>query len=208
MVRDVRICFVGDSLVAGLGDQQCLGWAGRLAVRAAAAELPLTYYNLGVRGQTSSDIAARWEVECAQRLPADCDARVVFSFGTNDTVSEDGTVRVPAADSAANLRRMLRRCADLGWGALVVAPPPTADAEHNTRIAGLDATFTDICAQEQIPYLRIHQPLQHNDIWMAGVATGDGYHPATAAYEQFAAIIAPHWLQWLSAPRTELPVVS
>lgn len=27
---DVRVCFVGDSFVAGVGDAQHLGWAGRL----------------------------------------------------------------------------------------------------------------------------------------------------------------------------------
>lgn len=29
--RDLRICFLGDSFVAGVGDPRCLGWAGRLA---------------------------------------------------------------------------------------------------------------------------------------------------------------------------------
>lgn len=208
MVRDVRVCFVGDSLVAGLGDPQCLGWAGRLAGRAVAAGLPLSYYNLGVRRQTSSDIAARWESECAQRLPAGIDARVVFSFGVNDTVWEGDGVWVPADESAANLRRVLRRCAELGWKALVVAPPPNIDDEHNARITELDDRFTEICGREQVPYLRVHQPLRQNDTWMRELQAADGYHPGAAAYEQFAATIAPHWLQWLSEPRAVLPVVS
>lgn len=206
------MCFVGDSLVAGVGDRHCLGWAGRLAGRAAAAGVPLTYYNLGVRRQTSSDIAARWEAECGPRLAlaeaVECDARVVFSFGVNDTVCENGRMRVPAEESAANLRRLLRRSAELGWHVLVVAPPPNTDTEHNARIAGLDEAFTEIAAQESVPYLRVHQPLLQNDIWMREVSAGDGYHPAAPAYEQFASIIAPHWLRWLSEPRTTLPVVS
>ena len=30
-VRDLRVCFVGDSYVAGVGDTAGLGWVGRLA---------------------------------------------------------------------------------------------------------------------------------------------------------------------------------
>ncbi|WP_227979094.1 GDSL-type esterase/lipase family protein [Nocardia spumae] len=208
MVGDVRVCFVGDSLVAGVGDRGCLGWAGRLAGRAAAAGVPLTYYNLGVRRQTSSDIAARWEAECAQRLTAGTDARVVFSFGINDTLWENGAVRVPVEESAANLRRLLRRSAELGWTVLVVAPPPCADAEHNSRTVELDDRFTEICDRERVSYLRIHQPLRHNDIWMRELRAGDGYHPDAPGYEQIASLIGPHWLRWLSEPGTRLPVVS
>jgi len=207
VVRDVRICFVGDSLVAGVGDGQCLGWAGRLAVRAAGAGQPLTYYNLGVRRQTSADVAARWEAECAPRLSAETDARVVFSFGVNDAVVEDGRVRVPVPDSAANLTAILRRTAERGWTALVVAPPPNADDEHNRRIGELDASYSEVCAAQDVPYVRVHQPLLHNHTWMRAVRDADGYHPGAAGYEEFAALMVPYWLLWLAEPGSALPVV-
>jgi len=198
---------VGDSLVAGVGDGQHLGWAGRLAVRASAAGRPLTYYNLGVRRQTSADIAARWEAECVQRLPADTDARVVFSFGVNDTAIEDGRIRVSERDSVANLIAMLERAAERGWAALVVAPPPNVDDEHNARTEALDAQFTEVCAAQDIPYVRVHQPLRQNATWMRACGEADGYHPGAAGYEEFAALIVPHWLLWLAEPGSALPVV-
>ncbi|WP_067884644.1 GDSL-type esterase/lipase family protein [Nocardia vaccinii] len=207
MIRDVRICFVGDSLVAGMGDGRCLGWAGRLAMRAAGAGQPLTYYNLGVRGQTSADIAARWEAECEQRLTAETDARVVFSFGVNDTVLENGRVRVSASDSAANLTAILRRAAERGWTTLVVAPPPNADDEHNRRIGELDSRYSEICAAQDVPYVRVHQPLLHNHTWMRAIHDADGYHPGAEGYEEFAALMVPYWLLWLAEPGSALPVV-
>jgi acyl-CoA thioesterase I len=208
VTRDVRICFVWDSLVAGVGDGQCLGWTGRLAARADGAGQPLTYYNLGVRRQTSADVAARWERECEQRLPADTDARVVFSFGLNDTMIEDGRIRVVEQDSVANLTTMLRRAAERGWTALVVAPPPIIDDEHNLRTEKLDALFSEVSAAHGVPYVRVHQPLRQNATWMSAVGAGDGYHPGAAGYEEFAALIVPHWLLWLSEPGSALPVVS
>src|SRR5690606_27298725 len=62
--NDLRICFVGDSFVAGVGDPEALGWSGRLTVDAHAAGVAPTAYNLGVRRQTSTDIAGRWQAEC------------------------------------------------------------------------------------------------------------------------------------------------
>ncbi|MBF6328885.1 GDSL-type esterase/lipase family protein [Nocardia transvalensis] len=208
MTRDVRICFVGDSLMAGLGDRQCLGWAGRLAARAIGAGRPVTYYNLGVRGQTSADIAARWEAECEQRLPEGIDARVVFSFGVNDTLLEDGRIRVPTEDSVSYLSTMLRRARARQWETLVVAPPPVGDDEHNGRIEKLDSHFTETCEAEDVPYVRIHQPLRHSDVWMRELSAGDGFHPSAAGYEEFASLIVPLWLLWLSEPGSGLPVVN
>jgi acyl-CoA thioesterase I len=207
VTRDVRICFVGDSLVAGLGDRQCLGWAGRLAVRAIGAGQPLSYYNLGVRRQTSADIAARWEQECAERLPGGVDARVVFCFGVNDTMVEDGRPRVEPERSADHLAGILHRARARGWPVLVVAPPPNADAAHTSRIGELTDLFAAVCERESAPFVRVFDPLRDSTTWMREVTAGDGYHPSGTGYDEFAALIVPHWLLWLAEPGTVLPVV-
>ena len=46
---EIRICFIGDSLVNGTGDEAALGWAGRLCAMANESDIPVTYYNLGIR---------------------------------------------------------------------------------------------------------------------------------------------------------------
>jgi len=55
----VRILAFGDSFVAGAGDPDHLGWLGR----ALQGRPEVTVYNLGVRGDTAADIAARWGAE-------------------------------------------------------------------------------------------------------------------------------------------------
>ena len=96
-MEDLRVCFIGDSFVAGVGDPQHLGWTGRLAAESWRAGRPLTAYNLGVRRQTSLDISHRWLFECEQRLPETADGRVVFSFGVNDTADDEGGQRAAGA---------------------------------------------------------------------------------------------------------------
>src|SRR4029453_5898279 len=64
----VRICVVGDALVAGLGDRKALGWVGRVAARTPQDETPVTLFPLGAPGETSADLAARWWEESRRRF--------------------------------------------------------------------------------------------------------------------------------------------
>ncbi|MER5861725.1 GDSL-type esterase/lipase family protein [Kitasatospora sp. NPDC002040] len=201
MIHNLRICFVGDSYVAGVGDPRFLGWAGRLAARTISAGQPITGYNLGVRRQTSADILSRFEQECVPRLEIADDPRVVLSLGTNDATHEDGRPRVAPAESAANLALLLDRAAARGWATLVVAPPPVADLDHRARTALLDAEFVGVCRAAGVPYIQVHQPLSTNPVWLEEIRLDDGAHPGAAGYDEITALIAPHWDTWLASGR-------
>ncbi|GAB4083142.1 G-D-S-L family lipolytic protein [Modestobacter muralis] len=193
-MSDVRVCAVGDSFVAGVGDPDHLGWVGRLAAR---SPVPLTSYVLGVRGQTSRQVLARWRAECDLRLPADVDGRVVVSFGVNDTTLVDGVPRVAPADSAAHLAALL---ADSPWPVLVVGPPPVDDVAQNGRTAGLDAAFAEVCRERGVPYVGVLTPLLASPVWMREVTTGDGAHPGAAGYAELAVLVRPAWDDWIAEP--------
>ncbi len=197
-MSDIRLCFVGDSLVAGVGDRTALGWPGRLAARTAAAGWPVTWYNLGIRRDTSADIAARWEHECARRLPDGVSAGVVFAFGANDTMVENGRLRVDPQDTVANLTAMFGVARQRGWQPLVVSPPPNIDPEHTRRLADLDVRFEAVCAAEEVRYLRVLEPLSADAVWSRQLADGDGYHPDAEAYERYAQLLAPAWNSWFT----------
>lgn len=198
MNSDLRICFVGDSFVAGVGDPQALGWTGRLTAHAHAAGPAPTAYNLGIRGQTSSDIAARWPAECAARLPRDVLGRVVFSFGVNDSLEVGNRTRVDAGTSAANLGTMIGTARTQEWPVLVVGPPPVDDAAHNRRIAGLDDRFGQVCAERGVRYVSVFHRLRADAVWMEQVRTGDGAHPRAGGYAAFAELVLPTWREWLA----------
>jgi lysophospholipase L1-like esterase len=194
------MCFVGDSFVAGVGDPEHRGWVGRIAARGSAAGLRLTAYNLGVRRETSGEVLARWAAECAQRLPAEADCRVVVSFGVNDTTDENGARRVPLALSGANLATLLDGASAAAWPALVVGPPPVADGAQNERTALVDEAFARICAGRGVPYVPIISRLLDSPRWMAEVAVGDGAHPGAPGYEELADLVWPHWSGWAGSP--------
>src|SRR5690349_13574317 len=135
----MRICFIGDSFVNGVGDDSGLGWIGRLGVALRAAGCDLTLYNLGVRRDTSADIARRWRAEAEARLPEGVDGRLVFAFGTNDGTPGEGPgrVRVPHAESLANAEAILGTAR--AWRpTLMVGPLPVGDdPDTESRIAAL-----------------------------------------------------------------------
>lgn len=191
---DYRICFVGDSFVQGAGDPLCLGWAGRLAQQAIAKGATLTYYNLGIRRNTSRDIAARWLQECASRLPDGSNGRLVFSFGVNDTVMEDGKRRIPEEESITNFREILGN-AGARFPVLMVGPPPLPDDVHNARIAALDHRYAREAEALDLPYLSVFEALKADTHWLAEAHSNDGAHPHRLGYDRFAALVQ-EWNRW------------
>lgn len=191
----MRICFIGDSFVNGTGDSHYLGWAGRICATACNLGYDITYYNLGVRRETSADIKARWLREVSCRLSAEDDG-IVFSFGVNDTTLENGKTRIEFSNSTENICNILNTAKQM-FPVLMVGPPPTVDVEQNFRIARLSNSFAKVCFELDLPYLDIFTPLQSSNIWMREAVENDGYHPSSAGYAELAQLIQ-NWISWLS----------
>lgn len=195
-MKHLRICFVGDSFVNGTGDPECLGWAGRLCVAALQQGHDITYYNLGIRRQTSHQIAQRWQMEVSARLPQEYNGRVIFSFGVNDTAFENGKERVVLEESIENTRQMLLTAKGF-FPTIMVGPPPVLEEEHSRRIVHLSNRLALMCETIEVPYLEICAPLQQVSIWKEEVASNDGAHPRAAGYIALARLVQ-EWTAWKS----------
>jgi len=193
-MKDVRICFIGESFINGTGDSTHLGWTGRLCVALSHQGYPVTYYNLGIRRETSTELALRWQAEAERRLQYGCDNYIVFSFGTNDTTIENGKLRVELINSLKNARQILST-AQRNYPVLMVSPPPTSDEERHIRVKVLSEHFSTLCQELTIPYLDVFSPLLNSPVWMAEVKAGDGSHPNAAGYEELAQLVQS-WSAW------------
>ena len=194
-MRDVRICYVGDSFVNGTGDPTKLGWTGRLSESSQNNTLDITYYNLGIRRETSEDILKRWELECQLRLPKVSENKVVFSFGVNDTVIENGQRRVSLENSIENARTILLK-ASKQYDVIMIGMPPIDDDVQNKRIKELDSKYQELCSALNIPYLSTFKRLLHDKVWRDEVALNDGAHPRDKGYEVLANFIK-NWSGWV-----------
>lgn len=192
----IRICFLGESFVNGTGDPECLGWAGRICVNANKKGHDITYYNLGVRRETSTELKARWLREVTYRLPKEYDGRVIFCFGVNDTTIENSKTRVAFEDSLNNVRSILSEAKQL-YPVLMVSPLPCTDEEQNQRIANLAEEFALVCQELDVPYLDVFPILEKSDIWIEEAKNYDGAHPRAAGYAELAQIV-DNWDAWLN----------
>jgi len=193
-VQDIRICFLGDSLVNGTGDETAQGWVARVCAGAAAKGSPVTCYNLGIRRETSRDILSRWQNECARRLPGFCDGRVVLSCGVNDTVIEEGKTRVDLDESLRNVAEILQGAAKK-YKVLLVGPPPVGDEAHNVRIQVLSNALAEAARLQNIPFIDLFSPMISDVEYKQDVLNNDGAHPTARGYQKLAAIVSssPQW---------------
>ena len=192
--RDLALVFLGASLVAGVGDPKGQGWVTRVVGRTQHPDLELTAYNLGVRGDTSADVLARWATEVPLRWAGRTERRVVLSVGTNDVVSG-----ITLARHRLNLANLLDDAASSGVGAFVVSPPPTADTELNERLEVLVDAQADVCARRGVPFVDCYAPLMGHDQWRTDLAASSvENHPGQAGYGLIAWLVLHNgWTDWL-----------
>jgi acyl-CoA thioesterase-1 len=192
--RDVGIVFVGASLVAGVGDPKGQGWVSRVVGRTHSADLEVTAYNLGVRGDTTADVLARWKSECAPRWAGRAEKRLVISVGGNDAASG-----VTLARHRLNLANILDDAASAGIGTFVVSPPPADDEEINAKLDVLVEAQADVCARRSVPFVDCFRPLLGHEQWQSDLAASRiQHHPGQAGYGLIAWLVLHNgWYDWL-----------
>ena len=192
----MRLIAFGDSMVAGAGDPDHLGWIGR----ALAGRRAVTLYNLGVRRETSDDIAARWRAEALPRITPDEPMRIVFSFGANDCNLEGGRPRTAQAQSLKNAHAMLTGAVALA-PVLLVGPPPMADPGVCARLEGLNDALKALAARLRVPFIDVLQPLMADGLFQAEALAWDGAHPGADGYQRMADLISVHpaWITFTLA---------
>jgi lysophospholipase L1-like esterase len=222
----LRLCFVGDSIVTGVGDIAWQGWPVRLCAVERANGHDLTPYNLGVRGDTSEHIRSRWFAECAARLAPPWTGGIVFAFGVNDICYRAGERRVALRRSIENARDIIGAaaawrptlwigpaCVDPGRQPCRVITNGIAHDFSNGHIEELSTAFEALACSLGVPYLDLYGALLVEAEWTGALSRGDGVHPGGLGYVRLAEVIGqwPAWRSWLTsdlAERVQSPLVT
>lgn len=200
--RDLPVCIIGDSFVAGYGDETGRGWTALLVEAAAREDLHLHATVAGIGGDTSEMILARWD-EVDRRRAAFPTTAVIAEFGVNDVMHVAGAEpgveveRVDEQGTVAALRGMIGRAPRGRF--LVVGPPPVLWDEVNARTVARAEAIASVCAEAGVPFVPTFDALRPGGAWMREVAAGDGAHPGPGGYAQFAEAITRPVLDWLRA---------
>jgi lysophospholipase L1-like esterase len=183
----MRLIAFGDSFVAGVGDPDHLGWVGR----ALAGRRDVTLYNLGVRRETSADVAQRWRREAEPRLTDQEPCRILVSLGANDCLTEAGAPRIAPAKSLLNVRAILSEAQRLR-PVLMVGPPPMVDGGCAARTEALNEALGLLCVRLKTPFIDVYRPLAADGLWLREAQAFDGAHPSAAGYQRMADLVAAH----------------
>jgi acyl-CoA thioesterase I len=198
-VNDRCVLFFGDSFVNGAGDATALGWPGRLVGAAWHAGLPMTAYNLGVRGESTREVARRFRPEAEPRLIPGADNRVVFAVGANDvSLGPTGEQELSTEESVELMAGMLDDAAALGATAMVLSPGPAGIPDHDSRSRALGARFEGLCRERALLYVDVLDGLLAADAWTRTARNNDGIHPSEEGYAALADLVLDGgWLDWL-----------
>jgi len=203
-----RIFCFGDSITLGCNDSQGLGWPGRLCLGLTCGEYSVAAYNLGVNGDTSAHIAARWRDE-AEARSRNSPGLLVFAFGFNDAAHADGRGPQLELDESVATARDLLSTAKSVSKVLWIGPTPLDESVnpmqtsvalwemHNAEIARYDMAYAELAADLGIAYLRLFPEFVDSPRYRAALAAGDCVHPGDDGYAMIAERIAA-WDSWIA----------
>lgn len=192
--REISLVFIGDSFVAGIGDEKALGWTGRVMARTEIPGATIAHYNLGVRGETSGGVAERWQSEGARRFDGASERRLVVQIGHADVAAGTSIAR-----HRLNLANILDEASSQGIAAFVVGPPPSADPDTNEALRPVVDAQRDVCERRGVHFVDTFTPLAGHEQWESDIASSvDGVHPGQAGYGLIAWLVLHHgWGDWM-----------
>lgn len=192
--------FFGDSLTLGVNDKGMLGWTGRFASTLDEPVPPTTFYNLGVRKNSSHAVIDRWKDEVDRRALPESDVRIMFSFGVVDMAAPDGKTIVPLQQSVKNLEALIQEATSTYPidSLRVLSPFPVTQIEHCGRIEELHVAYDAVCRKYGVGYVDAFTYLLSNDDYMGDLQ--DGVHPAEKGCEVLAGYLSkdPSIADWVA----------
>ena len=114
-MRETRLSFIGDELVAGHGDGRALGWTGRVMAR-TPRDADILWTSLAVPGETTAQMSDRWGPEVARRSTHTGINRLVVGLGVADVLAGVSYARFA---TASVLGALIWALLWVGGGALV-----------------------------------------------------------------------------------------
>ncbi len=205
--QPLKILALGDSLVYGFGDPEGGGWVERLRRWWMSPDnVGHILYNLGVRGDRTTQVAQRLEIEFRHRgeLRNRVPDLIILSVGVNDSARlrrPDGRNYTEFADFETEIASLIEQaqqlCPVLFVGMIPVdeTKMPFLDClyyNHADQYRYKEATRL-ACLKKGIPYLDVFQKwMEQSEAWRLKRLTSDGLHPNTLGYQTLLEDVI-HW---------------
>ncbi len=207
------IFIFGDSITQGLWDSKG-GWADRVKAYIQAEEVKTGaknyhyVFNLGVDGNTTKQVLARFEAEANARLWPNAECAFIFATGLNDTLhynnQEFGSSPERYQLELEELTKLAKQHSDkILFVDLTPAdesrtnPAPsssTGKCYTNDRIEQFNKTLHDFCDSVSLACVKVSKTFAEKDF--NGLLL-DGLHPNDEGHEMIFSTVLPSVKDWI-----------
>lgn len=168
----MRVLIFGDSITQGFWDTEG-GWVGRIRKHYDQQMIdntdndPPTIFNLGVSGNSSDDVLARFENETKARATEEL--AFVVAIGVNDARTKAGVNYSDPNRYKQNLSEILRLAKQHSSKIMFVGLTPCVEERSNPvswgdtgytngRIKEFDDALRQFCEEEQLLFVEVFEP--------------------------------------------------
>jgi lysophospholipase L1-like esterase len=189
------LCF-GDSITFGRGEVPSKSWCGRLKDVVEPLGSHHGVYNLGVPGQTSTDLMQRFDTEAQGRIrikrPED-KYLIIIAIGTNDCefdgMPDKGKPRTTPEKFGENISALIARTKSYQADVVFLGLPPidesrTLPFEETSftleRVKLFNNIIKEKCEREAVEFLDVFTLMSKEDY---SSLLADGLHPNSKGYD-------------------------
>ena len=184
---------MGDSITWGAWDHEEGGWAARLGRWLNARLGPsrtgdLFLYNLGVAGDTSDALAARFEAETQARFRDGHEYFVIVAIGANDAtrIPSQDRFKVEPEAYGPHVAEVIRQAQAIAAGVTALnitavndqvagAPPGEDRSRLNRSVQKFNRELESVCGRMEVPVIDVFS--RYQELGSSGLLADDGFHP-------------------------------
>jgi len=181
----MNICIFGDSITWGAYDPQNGGWVNRLKNYFEEQGEDNDVYNLGVSGDSTTDLFERIEIETKSREAN----LIIFAIGVNDAqfIHSTNSNRISDGDFESNIKKLFEIAKEFTSKIIFIGLTPVDETKTkpipwntdktytNERIKKFDQIIENFCLKNNLKFIPINDLLNNDDLI-------DGLHPNTQGH--------------------------
>ncbi|MBT4540776.1 hypothetical protein HOC35_04635 [Candidatus Woesearchaeota archaeon] len=189
------LCF-GASITFGRGEIPNKGWCGRLKDYFEVKGSHNSVYNLGVPGQTTTDLLDRFDAEAKARIrmirPND-KYLIIIAIGTNDCKwdyrHEKDNIRVSDEDFRKNIQLLITKAKSYDAKFAIFGLSPVDESKtgpfeetffKNERVKLFNSIIKEVCEENNVLFLDMFNIMIKEDY---PNLLEDGLHPNSAGFD-------------------------
>lgn len=181
MNKDIVNVIFGDSIAYGLYDNEYWGWWNRLKTKDENMSKSF-YFNLSIPGQSSIDIAKRFQIEFENRYNIDDDFNIIFAFGIKDALllNENPNHLKLFEDNIINtINHSKKYNTNIYFLGLLDVDLKERTQYQQENIDIIDKTLEKICNENKVSYINMKNIIDIKELT-------DGLHPNSIGHTKIA----------------------